>query len=157
MSKPGGVMKTIESVKDIFAEFYPVYDHEHGWNHDAIVFTRINGTWVVAAEDPSPYDLIEPFVYHGMDGVSMLTMHGWAAPNDDTGERPSLHPNARRMRLYIQMNKGVCHCAVAWQDTDEFEIMNDPGAGALADAIAQVAFVYTQSLLEGKLVGGNPE
>jgi hypothetical protein len=157
MSKPGGVMKTMESVKDIFAEFYPVYDHEHGWDHDALVFTRINGTWVVAAEDPSPYDLLVPFVYHGMDGVSMLTMHGWAAPNDDTSDRPSLHPGKRRMRLYIQMNQGVCHCAIAWQDTDEFEIMHEPGAGALADAIAQVAFVYTQSLLEGKLVGGNPE
>jgi hypothetical protein len=157
MSKPGGVMETMESVKDIFAEFDPVYYHEHGWDHDAIVFTRINGTWVVAAEDLSPYDILAPFVYHGMDGVSMLTMHGWAAPSDDTGGRPSLHPDARRMRLYIQMNQGVCHCAVAWQDTDEFEVMPDPGAGALADAIAQVAFVYTQSLLEGKLVGGNPE
>jgi hypothetical protein len=157
MNKPGGVMETMESVKDIFAEFDPVYYHEHGWDHDALVFTRINGTWVVAAEDLSPYDLLAPFVYHGMDGVSMLTMHGWAAGLNDSDVPPSQRPDKRRMRLYIQMNQGVCHCAVAWQDTDEFEIMHEPGAGALADAIAQVAFVYTQSLLEGKLVGGNPE
>ena len=150
-------METIESVKDIFAEFYPVYDHEHGWDHDALVFTRINNTWVVAAEALSPYDILAEFVYHGMDGVSMLTMHGWAAPQDNSGGRPSLHPDARRMRLYIQMNQGALHTAIAWQDTDEFEVMTEAGAGALADAISQVMFVYTQNLLEDKLVGGNPE
>ena len=157
MNKPGGVMKTIESVKDIFAEFYPVYDHEHGWDHDALVFTRINSTWVVAAEALSPYDILPELVYHGMDGVSIMTMHGWAAPLDDTDVPPSKRADKRRMRLYILMQEGTCHTAIAWQDTAEFEIMNEPGAGALADAIAQVAFVYTQSLLEGKLVGGNPE
>jgi hypothetical protein len=157
MSKPGGVMKTMESVKDIFTEFYPVYDHEHGWDHDALAFTRINGTWVVAAEDQSPYDLIVPFVYHGMDGVSMLTMHGWAAGLDDSNVPPSQRPDKRRMRLYILMQEGTCHTAIAWQDTAEFEIMNEPGAGALADAIAQVAFVYTQSLLEDKLDGMNQD
>ena len=157
MSKPGGVMETIESVKDIFAEFYPAYDHEHGWDHDALVFTRINGTWVVAAEALSPYDILPELVYHGMDGLSIMTMHGWAAPQDNSGGRPSLHPNARRMRLYILMHQGALHTAIAWQDTAEFEVMTEAGAGALADAISQVMFVYTQNLLEDKLVGGNPE
>lgn len=148
-------METIESVKDIFAEFYPVYDHEHGWDHDALVFTRINGTWVVAAEAKSPYDILAEFVYHGMDGMSVLTMHGWAAPLDDTDGRPSEHPAKRRMRLYILMYQGACHTAIAWQDTAEFEVMNEPGAGALAEAIGQVAFVYAQSVLDNQLVGGN--
>ena len=146
-------METMESIKDIFTEFNPVYDHEHSWDHDALVFTRINGTWVVAAEGNSPYDLVAPFVYHGMDGLSMLTMHGWAAPKDDTDGRPSEHPAKRRMRLYIQMNVGVCHTAILWQDSDDFEIMDEPGAGALADAINQVALIYIQSLAEGKLDG----
>ena len=150
-------METIESVKDIFAEFYPVYDHEHGWDHDALVFTRINGTWVVAAEALSPYDILSELVYHGMDGVSVMTMHGWAAPTDGTEGRPSEHPSKRRMRLYILMHQGALHTAIAWQDTAEFEVMTEAGAGALADAISQVMFVYTQNLLEDKLVGGNPE
>ena len=150
-------METIESVKDIFAEFYPVYDHEHGWDHDALVFTRINGTWVVAAEAKSPYDILAEFVYHGMDGVSIMTMHGWAAPMDDTDVPPSKRADKRRMRLYILMHQGALHTAITWQDTDEFEVMTEAGAGALADAISQVMFVYTQNLLEDKLDGMNQD
>ena len=150
-------METIESVKDIFAEFCPVYDHEHGWDHDALAFTRINGTWVVAAEALSPYDILSEFVYHGMDGVSMLTMHGWAAALDDSNVPPSQRADKRRMRLYILMHQGALHTAIAWQDTAEFEVMHEPGAGALAEAIDQVAFVYTQSLLEDKLNGDVPK
>ena len=149
--------KTIESVKDIFAEFYPIYDHEHGWDHDALVFTRINGTWVVAAEALSPYDILPELVYHGMDGVSIMTMHGWAAALNDSDVPPSQRADKRRMRLYILMHQGALHTAIAWQDTAEFEVMTEAGAGALADAISQVMFVYTQNLLEDKLVGGNPE
>ena len=150
-------METIESVKDIFAEFYPIYDHEHGWDHDALVFTRINGTWVIAAEALSPYDILSELVYHGMDGVSIMTMHGWAAALDNSDVPPSKRADKRRMRLYILMHQGALHTAIAWQDTAEFEVMNEPGAGALAEAIGQVAFVYAQSVLDNQLVGGNPE
>ena len=148
-------METI-TVEGIFAEFFDFYEEHLSWDNDAVVSTRVNGTWVVADEDMSPYDILVPFVYHGMDGVSMLTMHGWAAPTDGVEGRPSEHPSKRRMRMYIMMNCGVCRVAIKWHDTDVVEIMNDNGAGALADAIDDIAYVYTQSLLEGKLVGGNP-
>ena len=157
MSKPGGVVETVRNVVDIFNEFYEVYDYEHSWGDDALAFTCINGTWTVAAEAKSPYDILAEFVYHGMDGMSVLTMHGYAAPLDDHDGRPSEHPDKRRMRLYILMHQGACHTAIAWQDTAEFEVMNEPGAGALAEAIGQVAFVYAQSVLDNQLVGGNPE
>ncbi len=152
-------METV-TVEGIFAEFFDFYEENLSWDNDAVVSTRVNGTWVVATEDLSPYDILVPFVYHGMDSVSVLTMHGWAAPAnevDDEHVRPSQHVAKRRMRMYIMMNCGVCRVAIKWNDTDVVEIMNDNGAGALADAIDDIAYVYTQSLLEGKLVGGNPE
>ena len=149
-------METV-TVEGIFAEFFNFYEEHLSWDNDAVVSTRVNGTWVVADEDMSPYDILVPFVYHGMDGMSVLTMHGYAAPLDDHDGRPSEHPAKRRMRLYILMHQGACHTAIAWQDTDDFEVMNEPGAGMLADAINQVAFVYAQSLAEKQLVGGNPE
>lgn len=149
-------METI-TVEGIFAEFFDFYEEHLSWDNDAVVSTRVNGTWVVADEDMSPYDILVPFVYHGMDSVSMLTMHGWAAPLDDTDVPPSKRADKRRMRMYIMMNCGVCRVAIKWHDTDVVEIMTEAGAGALADAIDDIAYVYTQSLLEGKLVGGNPE
>ena len=150
-------METVRNVVDIFNEFYAVYNYEHSWGDDALAFTCINGTWTVAAEAKSPYDILAEFVYHGMDGMSVLTMHGYAAPLDDSDVPPSKRADKRRMRLYILMHQGACHTAIAWQDTAEFEVMNEPGAGALAEAIGQVAFVYAQSVLDNQLVGGNPE
>lgn len=150
----------METIEGIFAEIFEAYESEYSWDNDAVVMTCINDTWVTAAEGADPYDLLPPFVYHGMDGQSVLTMHGWAAPTDEIdGEhvRPSQHAAKRRMRMYIMMFQSDCRIAIEWQDTGIKEIMNDNGAGPLANAIDDVIDVYRQSLAEGTLVGGNAE
>lgn len=131
---------TFKQVFDNYDTHYKSVDND--WNPaEASCFTLINDEWALVDTEANPYELLEQFVYHGFDGTSALTMHGWAAPlstDDDLSEvRPSQHIARRRCRIHIIMNKKEWQCAVAFSDMpDELDHMGEQGVGGVADAIS---------------------
>jgi hypothetical protein len=111
------------------------------WNPDeASCYTLINDQWTLVEQAGNPYELLHNFVYHGLDGTSAMTMHGWGAPlteNDNLTEtRPSQHPERRRCRVHIAMIQGEWETAVVFSDkADQLDYMGEQGIGGIADEI----------------------
>lgn len=128
--------------QDTFTNYNTHYKSiDDDWNPDeASCFTLINDQWALVEMEPNPYELLQKFVYHGLNGTSAMTMHGWGAPltsEDDLSEtRPSQHPARRRCRVHIVMMKGEWETAVVFGDSpDDLDYMGEQGIGGIADEI----------------------
>lgn len=86
-----------------------------------------------------PYDVIMPFAYIGYNGESAMVVYGWAAPIDEVSEdtKPSQHPGRRRLRVVVQLIGTDIRCVLHFEDKDDYEIIDESGAGMLAEAVAE--------------------
>jgi hypothetical protein len=87
---------------------------------------------------PDPYSLIMPFAYIGYNGESAMVMYGWAAPIDEVSEdtMPSQHPGRRRLRVVVQLIGTDIRCVLHFKDEGFYKIIDESGAGMLAEAVA---------------------
>lgn len=109
------------------------------FNGDAEVWQHDEDGWQKTPFTSSdPYSLIMPFAYMGYNGESGLVMYGWAAPIDEVSEdtKPSQHPGRRRLRVVVQLIGTDIRCVLHFEDKDDYEIIDESGAGMLAEAVA---------------------
>lgn len=110
------------------------------FNGDAEVWQYDEDGWQKTPfTSPDPYSLIMPFAYIGYNGESAMVMYGWAAPIDETNEdtTPSQHPGRRRLRVVVQLIGTDIRCVLHFEDKDDYEIIDESGAGMLAEAVAE--------------------
>jgi hypothetical protein len=131
-----------------FTAFDEMYFKQYdGWGEvpatvwDMAVWDKETDSPRIVAEADSPYDLMDAFAMYGVTHGAVLAVRGWGAPieegDDLAGEvRPSLHPERKRMVMYlhIQNEDGKLSVAVHPQD-EELMFMHEQGIGTLADAI----------------------
>lgn len=94
-----------------------------------------------ANESPDVYDLLErsdsALTAMTAEYIAVVTC-GWAAPvaEDDEETRPSLHPERRRVRLVIVVNKDEMASVLRFEDAPTDPIVDEGNAhGSLADAM----------------------
>lgn len=126
---------TGDLLADAYEEAFP-----NDWFNEATLWKQADDGWKftgISAKDP--YELIDVVAAFGQFGEAAIVMHGWAAPITEIDEyvAPSQSPNRSRLRLFVMIYGNKFAHGIVFQDTKEYEEMDEQGSGPLADAINQ--------------------
>ena len=129
----------MNSLLDIFHAFSDCYTKTNGWDSPASVWFWDNdqSEWQCVEQSyEDPYNLLPTLVVHGYHGISMLVVHGWAAPFNEGEEyiRPSQHPEKIRVRAFTYVNNKTILTSHQVMGEPITEIDDSP-EGAIVDNI----------------------
>ena len=152
MSTPTEVTSIAEQAEAILNDTFAMKGEEFGFHLPEAMLVGINTTTQGVKIQPELarhgdiYQLIDSvnkFTVQGFDALGLVTC-GWAAPitegQTEPDGAPSAHPQRRRVRLFVCVNREGMASVLRFQDDADEQVLDAGEAGGpLADAIAELA------------------
>ena len=149
MSTPTGVVALAEKAEAVVHDTFTMKGDDFAFDLPQAMLVGINVTQAgdvkiqpELASHGDIYQLIESVeksVIQGFDALGLITC-GWAAPitqgQNEPDQAPSTHPERRRVRLFVCVNRQGVASVLRFQDDAENPITDEGEAkGPLAEAV----------------------